>query len=169
MLIASARRAAASAKCLAHLQQFGLAFRLYGNDHRGLLPFAEERYSLPGGYTEPLDAMEPYLSVPLPAMDPVTGGVVAGAPFLCPSDRDFGPAQGLSYGYVPTAFMAIARNPQVTVTRMYEWNPRMVGLQDVAANHRHGPGAPPGVPDYTGRNVLRFDGVARPRTDSGVH
>lgn len=167
--IASMRRAAGSTKCLTHLRQFGLALQLYGNDHRGLLPFAEERYSLPGGYTEPLDALEAYLSVPLPSMDPRTGGVVTGAPFLCPSDREFGPTRGLSYGYVPAAFMAIARNPQVTVTRLYEWNPRLIVLQDVTRNHRQGPEPAPGIPDYKGRNILRFDGVAHPRTDSGVN
>jgi len=159
---ASARRT----KCMAQLSQFGVAFVLHADDHRGLLPFADEIYSLPRGWIQPIDALEPYLNATMPRLD-ASGEVIVGDPFKCPVDRDWASQHGFSYAYVPTAFMQIMPNPQESVTRMYEWSPRSPVLRDMDGFHRTRPSPGPGLLDLAGRNVLCFDNAVMNADDLG--
>lgn len=148
-----ARANARRTKCMAQLSQFGLAFRMHVDEHHGLLPWADEMYSLPSGWLAPLDALEPYMNCPLPQFDPA-GAVVTDQPFLCPSDREVGPIQGFSYGYAPVFMFQLVRpNPWQSVSRYYDLNPTFPLLQDRGPFHGRTDDAP-----TVGRNILRYDG-----------
>lgn len=148
-----ARRSAKITSCAASLRGFGVSFTLYRDQHRGVLPFANELYSLPVGWLEPLVALEPFLDVPLPRLDPA-GRIVTGAPFLCPSDLEYGPIHGMSYAYIPAAFMQVMPPAGAAeyVTSMIERSPEIPLMQDY-------------LPWHASRNTLRIDGAVRQRRD----
>jgi prepilin-type N-terminal cleavage/methylation domain-containing protein len=148
-----ARENARRTKCMAQLSQFGLAFRMHVDEHHGLLPWADEMYSLPSGWLAPLDALEPYLNCALPRLD-AAGAVVTDQPFLCPSDHEVGPVQGFSYGYAPVfLFQSVYPNPWQSVSRYYDLNPTLPLLQDRGPFHGRADSGP-----AVGRNILRYDG-----------
>jgi len=157
--LAYAREASRSAVCAASLRGLGTAVTLYRDQSKGALPYAAELYSLPAGWTDPLTSLEGFLDVPLPSLDG-GGHVMTRAPFLCPSDTEYGPALGMSYPYMPSAFMQVASRASRAaeqVTRMYEDDPTGVIFQDQSAWHfARSKEEPRGS-----RNLLGMDGSVR--------
>lgn len=159
----SARRA----KCMAGLRGLGQAILMYCDAHHGVLPFANRRYSLPAGWTAPIDALSEHLDAPIPSLD-AQGRVVTSAPFLCPADRDIGPRDGLSYAYMAAGFMQ-SLPPQVAarlVTVMYEQAPALPVFWDLTPVHADRKSSQ--SLDRSGRNMLRFDGVVTRAPRDGV-
>jgi len=160
-----AHEAAKRTACLVNLRELGLAAMLYMNDHDGVLPFAARVYSLPHGQIRPMDALGPYMDAPLPRLDS-EGRVVTDAPFLCPADRQFRPVgsiDGMSYAYMPAAFMGVAVPPLSEfaaargVTRVFESTPSLPLFRDLASWHASR--APDSLASRVGRNHVRYDMV----------
>jgi prepilin-type N-terminal cleavage/methylation domain-containing protein len=152
-----ARESVRRTACAAELRQFGLAISMYRDAGQGLLPFADRLVSLPDGNRAPLDAIAEYLDTPVPVFESGSGPLEVGAPFRCPSDREYAPLCGFSYTYVPFTFMQVTNGsqPQRVVTQMYERDPANPVLRDSGPLHGREPVG--GV--FPGRNVLRFDGA----------
>jgi len=149
-----ARQAARRSMCSASLHGFGVAFTLYRDQNRGNLPFANETYSVPAGWLEPIASLEPFLDVDPPSLND-QGQVVTRAPFLCPSDDSFGPTHGMSYIYAPFVFMQVVPPPGTVeyVTRMFDSDPASPLLSEQSAWHA---GSRPRE-RLGGRNTLRID------------
>lgn len=144
-------------RCQSSLKTFGVALSVYRDDHRGVLPFANELYSLPAGWVEPIASLDGYLSVPAPHLDE-RGATVTDQPFLCPADFDHGPIHGLSYAYMPAAFMQVVRSPRpaAIVTKMFEQDPVSPLMQDLSPWHQPNTNGTFGI-----RQILTFDGSLR--------
>lgn len=163
--LSASRESARRVICLSNLRSLGLAVQMYREDHDGALPYANHLYVIKLGWTEPLDALGPYLDVELPSVD-AHGDVVTGQPFRCPSDPGYAEESGCSYGYIPGAFMGPVVTPeqneqaiakQVTMDVYLRGRAAMPVFRDMGSWH---PGGPRGdhAPDAAiGRNSLRFD------------
>lgn len=134
--LAYARQAGKCAACSAQLRQFGFAMTLYRDQNRGALPFANELYSVPAGWLEPIASLEPYLDVAPPSLRG-EALVVTGPPFLCPADAGYGPIHGMSYAYVPGVFMQVLprRGAAERVTFMMEDDRSLPVMQDMVTWH----------------------------------
>lgn len=150
-----ARESAKRVACATNLHSFKAAFRMYADDHRGLLPYADIEVSVADEWLAPLDALARYLDVPLPTVDLDALRVLTHAPFLCPGDARHGPYYGFSYYYLPLDIMKISRTPeegQRNALRAYERNPREPVMIDRMSFHPKE------------RNALHYDGsIAPPR------
>lgn len=157
--LAGARAAARNARCLQNLRSLGTSVSLYMDAHKGLLPYANEIYSIYSGWTAPLDALEPYLGAALPSISGTD--ITTREPFLCPADRGERAIHfGMSYGYLPAVFMQVSdpdpSTAQVHVTRMYQKDPlESILWRDMASWHAL---RKPPPNSLHGRNVSRFDG-----------
>ena len=105
--MAASRESARRVVCLNNLRSLGLAIQMYQDDHDRALPYANYDYSLPFGWTEPIDALGPYLDVDLPSIDE-HGDIISGQPFRCPTDPGECDQIGISYSYYPSMFMGVA-------------------------------------------------------------
>jgi prepilin-type N-terminal cleavage/methylation domain-containing protein len=147
--LSAVQREARRTRCLSNLRQFGMAFQLYMDDHRDLLPRVLPLHDLTWGPNpdDPglLAVLERYLSVRAPYRedpnDPDSRLIVSDL-FKCPSDTEPSWARtGVSYEYWPGALM-IARevfradpNAQRTVSRFYERTPDFPVLTDAGQWH----------------------------------
>ncbi|MBC7773300.1 MAG: prepilin-type N-terminal cleavage/methylation domain-containing protein [Pyrinomonadaceae bacterium] len=147
--LSKARETSKRLKCLTNLKGFGMAFELYRNANKDLLPYVLPFHnaSFPQNPSDPqlLDVMEGYMDSKTPYYNEA-GELVVTEPFLCPSDTDnVGLETGFSYEYWPGVLMVAReifrgdRNPAGTVSRFYEFNPNFPVLAD--ANPWH-PGRP---------------------------
>lgn len=142
------RESARRLKCLTNLKGFGVAFELYRQTNKDLLPYVLPFHNdqFPSNPNDPqlLDVMEGYMDVQPPYYND-EGVLVVTEPFLCPSDNDnVGRETGFSYEYWPGALM-IAREifradprPAMTVSRFYEFNPLFPVLADANPWHKGG-------------------------------
>jgi len=156
----SARRTA----CQVHLRTLGQAVQMYRNDHQGALPYALNMYALPVGWTDPIDALAPYIDVDPPHYDD-RGRIVSGQPFRCPSDPGHADAYGSSYEYPPRDFMngtsdgpgsptAIAKNVTVHIYDTVRWSRPI--FYDAGRWHPGGPKRSDNA--AIDRNSLHLDG-----------
>jgi prepilin-type N-terminal cleavage/methylation domain-containing protein len=131
--LGNARENARRLRCLSNLKGLGVAFQLYMNDSKDLLPLIlplQTPGRPPGGGNDPglLEVLEAYVDVALPREDPATGLFIAADPWTCPSDPVGSEGSrtwqltGTSYEYIPGGFMVAAevflavRNPQAGVS-----------------------------------------------------
>lgn len=110
-VLRSSRESAQRVVCLSNLRTFGYALQMYKDDHEGILPYSSRQYDVSIGWTDPIDALMPYLG------DIEPPGKVLGLraqPYVCPLDQSYADLTGLSYGYVPANFMStfVAETPQ---------------------------------------------------------
>jgi len=132
-------------KCLTNLKGFGVAFELYRNANKELLPYVLPFHNedFPQNPNDPqlLDVLSDYMDVQPPYYDE-NGVLKVTEPFLCPSDNEeVGLTTGFSYEYWPGALMIAReifradRNPAATVTKFYELNPNFPVLADANPWH----------------------------------
>lgn len=162
--LSATRESARRVICLNNLRSLGIAVQMYRDDHDGSLPYANYQYSLSLGWTDPLDALGPYLAVDLPSIDE-HGEIVTGQPFLCPSDPGHADQHGISYGYFPAEIMGAVVTPEQSeraiareITMFFESGPpRAAIFRDMGSWHAGGPASRIENNAGEGRNSLRFD------------
>lgn len=168
----SVRASAKRAACMANLREFGVAIHLYRDEHDGILPYADRLYHIGHGWTDPLDALAPYLGNAKPRVDE-QGVVHTQAPFRCPADDEIADESGFSYAYGPSAFMpSLTAFPFMTeefaarliTLGMYGREPRTLWI--LADRDEWHPKA--GSDDVSRKNVLRFDGAVGPARLSDI-
>lgn len=164
--LASARRAAKRAGCLANLHSLGHALELYRGANKDLLPWATNFADLRLDLVAPFDTLAEHMDVAFPTISTnnVSGSVQTGQPFLCPADKRWGPLTGFSYSYLPAAFMQSRLEPRDRVQRevsaLFARSTKTPVMLDAIHAHRDGPPPPPSVPDFRGKNFLLLDGSA---------
>jgi len=176
--LAASRESARRVICLNNLRSLGLAIQMYQDDHDRALPYAKYSYALPLGWTEPIDALGPYLDVDLPSIDKY-GDIVSDQPFCCPSDPGYCDQFGISYFYFPAPMdvatpvwseQAIAKH---TTMSMYERGEVARGgagraiFSDASIWHSGGPNREFESDGLVGRNSLRYDGSVGWSVDDG--
>jgi len=163
--LTSSRESARRVVCLNNLRSLGLAVQMHRHDHDGALPYANNLYSLPLGWTDPLDALGRYLDVNLPSIDS-HGEIVTHQPFRCPSDPGHADATGCSYAYLPSAFMGYVVTPdqseqkiakEVTTLIYQRGSAAKAVFRDMGQWHPAGPKGHFADDAGVGRNSLRFD------------
>jgi prepilin-type N-terminal cleavage/methylation domain-containing protein len=96
--LAQVRQSGRRVQCLANLRSFGVALRLYANDHDGFLPRAGLLPDLLDGHNELALSLQGYLESRIPTLE--EGGVIrVEAPWRCPADRGLAELRGSSYAY----------------------------------------------------------------------
>ena len=164
--LASSRESARRVICLNNLRTLGLAIQMHQDEHDRALPYANYLYSLPLDWTDPIDALEPYLDVDLPSLDE-HGDIISGQPFRCPSDPGYCDRHGISYGYLPGEFMGAVVTPEQseraiakeTTMLIYErGGSGKTVFRDMGSWHMVGPVGKFPNDASVGRNSLRYDG-----------
>lgn len=169
------RETARRTVCMTNLRTFGQALQMYRDDHEGALPYAVHFVDVTFEVVDrihPLDALVAYMDgVEVPHVDAM-GQVVTAAPFLCPSDTDFGDQTGFSYMYMPSIFMAgylfethdKLKAAKSATVHLFDVAPyRQWVLADYGGWH-----AQSGPDQNSKRNVLRFDGSIGPGATSDI-